>query len=69
MTKTYNNTIFDVGANNGLDGFILAILNPDMFVYAFEPNKEINKISILNKLKLENEFDIKICKIFKKNEN
>jgi FkbM family methyltransferase len=60
MTKAYNNTIFDVGANNGLDGLILAILNPDMFIYAFEPNKEINKISILNKLKLENEFDIKI---------
>ena len=60
MTQTFNNVIFDVGANNGLDGLILAILNPNMFIYAFEPNNEINKISILNKSKLEKEFNIKI---------
>ena len=60
MNQTFNNVIFDVGANNGLDGLILAILNPNMFIYAFEPNNEINKISILNKSKLEKEFNIKI---------
>jgi len=60
MTQIYNNIIFDVGANNGLDGLILAILNPKMFVYAFEPNEEVNKVSFLNKIKLEKEFNIKI---------
>ena len=60
MTQNFNNVIFDVGANNGLDGLILAILNPKMFVFAFEPNNEVNKISYLNKSKLEKEFNIKI---------
>ena len=35
MTQNFNNVIFDVGANNGLDGLILAILNPKMFDLSF----------------------------------
>tara|TARA_B100001250_G_C19736160_1_gene760861 strand:- start:450 stop:1232 length:783 start_codon:yes stop_codon:yes gene_type:complete len=60
MSKNLNNVIFDVGSNDGLDGLILAILNPNMFIFAFEPNKEINEIALSNKLKLENEFNTKI---------
>ena len=35
---SYNKCIFDVGANNGIDGLAMAINNHDCYVHAFEPN-------------------------------
>ena len=45
---TYKKYIFDIGANDGLDGIALAAKNKDAFVHAFEPNSElISKIHFL----------------------
>ncbi len=42
---SYNKYIFDVGANNGIDGLAMAINNHDCYVHAFEPNLKLcNKI-------------------------
>jgi FkbM family methyltransferase len=52
--------IFDVGAFDGLDGLILAIQNPNMFVHAFEANPDLIKVIIANKNKIEKYKKIKI---------
>ena len=52
--------IFDVGAFDGLDGLILAIKNPNMFVHAFEANPDLIKVIIANKNKIEKYKKIKI---------
>ena len=54
MSMKNENTIFDVGAFNGLDGIILALLNPKITVHAFEANPYLIKIIKLNKKKIEN---------------
>ena len=48
-----DNTIFDVGAFNGLDGIILALLNPKITVHAFEANPYLIKTTSLIKRKLK----------------
>ena len=53
MSMKNENTIFDVGAFNGLDGIILALLNPKITVHAFEANPYLIKIIKLNKKKIE----------------
>ena len=54
------NTIFDVGAFNGLDGLILALKNPTIMVHAFEANPDlINEIKN-NKKKIEEYKNIEI---------
>jgi len=52
--------IFDIGSNDGLDGIVLAYLNPKSFIYSFEPNTELNKKIILNKKRIEKFFKVKI---------
>ena len=47
------NNIFDVGAFNGLDGLILALINPKIKVHAFEANPELINIIKINKKKLK----------------
>ena len=54
------NVILEVGSHNGVDGLALALLNPYIMVYSFEPNYQINQISLLNKKKIEKYFSIKI---------
>lgn len=54
------NNIFDVGAFNGLDGLILALINPKIKVHAFEANPELINIIKINKKKIENYKKIKI---------
>ena len=36
-------TIFDIGANDGFNGLIFAIMNLDSKVFSFEPNPELEK--------------------------
>ena len=56
----YKKYIFDIGANNGLDGIALATKNKDAFVHAFEPIPEsIIKINFL-KEKIEKRIGRKI---------
>lgn len=56
----YKKFIFDIGANNGVDGLAMAIKNKTFFVHAFEPNMELYlKINKLKK-KLEKRKGIKI---------
>ena len=55
--------IFDVGAFDGLDGLILAIQNPNMFVHAFEANPDLIKVIIANKNKIEKYKKIKKLKL------
>ena len=52
--------IFDIGSNDGLDGIVLALLNPKSIVYSFEPNSDLNKKIKYNKKLIENFFSIKI---------
>lgn len=52
--------IFDIGSHDGLDGIILAFLNPRSIVYSFEPNLELNKVINKNKKKLQKFFNVKI---------
>ncbi len=49
----YKKHIFDVGAFNGVNGLALAAKNPDTLVNAFEANKDLIKIIIKLKKKLE----------------
>ena len=56
----YKKNIFDVGAFNGLDGLIMAIINPKIMVHAFEANPELIKVIKNNKKKIENYKKIKI---------
>lgn len=52
--KNLNNKIFfDIGANIGLVSLILAKLNPDCIIYAFEPYKKVFDIFVQN-IKLNN---------------
>jgi FkbM family methyltransferase len=52
--------IFDIGSNDGLDGIVLALLNPSSIVYSFEPNSELNKKINYNKKIIEKFFGVKI---------
>ena len=54
------NNIFDVGAFNGLDGLILALINPKIKVHAFEANPDLINIIKINKKKIENYKKVKI---------
>ena len=46
----YKSYIFDVGANDGVDGLAIAIKNKDYFIHAFEPNPAlVSKIKYLKK--------------------
>ena len=58
----YKKNIFDVGAYNGVDGLALAEKNPDTLVNAFEANKDLIKIIIKLKKKIE-------CRIGRKIKN
>ena len=49
-----NNVIFDVGANNGLDGLGYALFNKNLNIYAFEANPELVKKIQFNKNLIEN---------------
>jgi FkbM family methyltransferase len=55
-----NNVIFDVGANNGLDGLGFALHNPAYNVYAFEANPELIPEIIKNKKKIEVFFKLEL---------
>ena len=55
-----NNAIFDIGANDGLDGLGLALSNPHINVYAFEANPYMVEEIIKNKKKIEIFFNLKI---------
>jgi FkbM family methyltransferase len=52
--------IFDIGANNGLNGLAFAILNPNTKVFSFEPNPILRKNILNNKKIFEKEFGIKL---------
>ena len=39
-------TIFDIGANDGFNGLVFAILNLDTTVFSFEPNPQLEKNNI-----------------------
>ena len=54
------NNIFDIGAFNGLDGLILALMNPKVKVHAFEANPYLISIIKNNKKKIEDYKKIKI---------
>ena len=49
----YKKNIFDVGAYNGIDGLALAEKNPDTLVNAFEANKDLIKVIVKLKKKIE----------------
>ena len=55
-----NNAIFDIGANNGLDGLGFALLNSNYNIYAFEANPELVSVIIENKRKIESFFKLEI---------
>ena len=57
---TYKKYIFDIGANNGLDGIALAVKNKDAFIHAFEPISESIKTINFFKEKIENRIGKKI---------
>lgn len=52
--------ILDIGANDGFDGLILSILNPNKKVFAFEANPDLKSIIMKNKKILEKIFNAKI---------
>jgi len=52
--------ILDIGANDGFDGLVLSILNPDKKVFAFEANPNLKSIIMKNKKILEKIFNTKI---------
>ena len=56
--------IFDIGANNGLNGLAFAILNPNTKVFSFEPNPILKKIILKNKKIFENRFKIDLKNFF-----
>ena len=56
----YSKFIFDVGANDGVDGLALAINNKDYFVHAFEANPQLCKNIKVLKSKLEKRKGIRI---------
>ena len=60
MISKNKNVILEVGSHDGLDGLALSLYNPNIYVYSFEPNKDLNKIYLKNKKKIENFFNIKI---------
>ena len=60
MTMKKHNVIFDIGANDGLDGLGLALINPKYYIYAFEANPEMLLKITKNKKIIENYFQIKI---------
>ncbi len=55
-----HNVIFDVGANNGVDGLGYALFNKDLNIYAFEANPELVKKILFNKNLIESFLDIKL---------
>jgi FkbM family methyltransferase len=55
-----NNVIFDIGANNGVDGLGYALFNRDLNIYAFEANPYLIKKILINKQLIENFFNLKL---------
>ena len=55
-----NDVIFDIGANNGVDGLGYALFNKNLKVYAFEANPELVKKIIINKELVEKFFEVKL---------
>ena len=55
-----NNVIFDVGANDGLDGLGFALFNKDYNVFSFEANPELVSKIEENKKKIEKFFKLKL---------
>jgi len=53
-------TIFDIGANDGFNGLVFAILNLDTTVFSFEPNPQLEKIILRNKKIFENKLKINL---------
>ena len=56
--------IFDIGANNGLNGLAFAILNPTTKVFSFEPNPILKKTILKNKKIFENKLRITLKNFF-----
>ena len=56
--------IFDIGANNGLNGLAFAILNPATKVFSFEPNPTLKKIILRNKKIFEKSLKINLKNFF-----
>ena len=52
--------IFDIGANNGLNGLAFAILNPNTKVFSFEPNPVLRKTILKNKKIFEKKLGINL---------
>ena len=44
ISRESKNIIFDIGANEGIDGLSFALLFKDYQIYAFEPNKDLVKV-------------------------
>ena len=55
-----NNVIFDIGANDGLDGLGFALFNKNYNVYSFEANPELVLKIEENKKKIEKFFKLKL---------
>ena len=58
MPKKFRGHIFDIGANNGVDGIGLAIKNKNHKVLAFEPNPYLCKLIRKLKKRLEKRINI-----------
>ena len=56
--------IFDIGANNGLNGLAFAILNPNTKVFSFEPNPLLRKTILKNKKIFEKNLKINLKNFF-----
>lgn len=56
--------IFDIGANNGLNGLAFAILNPNTKVFSFEPNPLLRKTILKNKKIFEKKLRINLKNFF-----
>ena len=54
------NAILDIGANDGSDGLGYALFNPNLIIYAFEPNPELILKINENKSKIEKLFNTKL---------
>jgi FkbM family methyltransferase len=52
--------IFDIGANDGFNGLVFAILNLDTTVFSFEPNPQLEKMILKNKKIFENKLKINL---------
>ena len=65
--KARTDHIFDVGANEGIDGLAQALYNRDCFIHAFEPNPELIKTikKLKKKIELKKGVNLDNYKIYK----